>query len=77
MTLAEYEKKFTELAKYALAFMGDEVDKCRHFVASLHSEICTPVTTSIVCSDIAQMIEVAMRVEKSITGGKPEKEGSR
>lgn len=27
MTVAEYEKKFTELAKYALALIAEEVDK--------------------------------------------------
>ena len=31
MTIAEYEKKFNELAKYAIAFVIDETDKCNRF----------------------------------------------
>ena len=31
MTVVEYKKKFTKLAKYVLAFMTDEVDKYKHF----------------------------------------------
>ena len=29
VTIVEYEKKFTELAKYALSFVIDEIDKCK------------------------------------------------
>ena len=32
---AEYEKKFTELARYALALVTEEVDKCKRFEEGL------------------------------------------
>ena len=35
MTVAKYEKKFTELVKYALTFVTDEKDKCKRFEDSL------------------------------------------
>lgn len=39
MTIAEYEKKFTKLSKYALAFVIDETDKCKRFKDGLRTKI--------------------------------------
>ena len=68
MTVAEYEKKFTELAKYALALIAEEADKCKRFEDGLRSEIRTPVTASTEWTDFAKLVEAALRVEKSIAG---------
>lgn len=45
MTVADY-KKFIELAKYALAFIVDEEDKCKNFEGSLRTVIHTLLTAS-------------------------------
>lgn len=39
MIVVEYEKKFTELAKYVLAFVIDEADKCKCFKDRIKIEI--------------------------------------
>ena len=46
-TIVEYEKNFTKLAKYALAFVMDEADKCKHFEDGLRTEIRALVTTNM------------------------------
>ncbi|KAA0046177.1 uncharacterized protein E5676_scaffold1333G00270 [Cucumis melo var. makuwa] len=38
-TNQEYEKRFTELAKYALAFITNEMEKCEKFEEGLQTEI--------------------------------------
>lgn len=48
MTIAEYEKQFIELTKYALAFIVEEADKCKRFEESLRTETKAPVTTSMI-----------------------------
>jgi len=35
MFVAEYEKKFTELARYALALKAKKADKCKRFEEGL------------------------------------------
>ena len=37
MIVTEYEKKFTELAKYALAFVIIEIDKCKRYKDELRT----------------------------------------
>ncbi|TYK18952.1 Retrotransposon gag protein [Cucumis melo var. makuwa] len=39
MAIAEYEKKFRELGKYAISFIMDEEDKCKHFEEGLRTAI--------------------------------------
>src|ERR1051325_5591999 len=67
-TVAEYEKKFTELSKYAHVLVIDEADRCRRFEDRLREEICTPITASTTWTDYAKLVETAMRVEKSVAG---------
>lgn len=31
ITILKYEKKFTKLTKYTLAYVLDDADKCKHF----------------------------------------------
>lgn len=64
MTVVEYEKWFTELAKYALAFVVDEADKCKRFEEDLQTEIRAPITDNMDWSDFFRLVDVAMRVEK-------------
>jgi len=65
MFVAEYEKKFTELARYALALKAEKADKCKRFEEGLWSEIRTPVMANIEWADFAKLVEAALRVEKS------------
>ncbi|KAA0025975.1 uncharacterized protein E6C27_scaffold34G002910 [Cucumis melo var. makuwa] len=60
MTVIEYEKIFTELAKYTLDFVIDEVDKCKQFGEGLRIEIRAPITASINWSDFSKLVDVAM-----------------
>lgn len=53
MIIIEYEKKFTELARYAIAYVMDEKDKCKLFEGVLRATIQTPVTTSTNWSDFS------------------------
>lgn len=66
MSVAEYKKKFIELAKYDMALIADETNRCKRFEEDLWKEIWTLVTTSAEWSDFAKLVEVAMRVEKSL-----------
>lgn len=47
MTITEYEKKFTKLAKYAMTFVVDGENNCRCFEQGLRMTIRIPVTTSM------------------------------
>src|ERR1051325_3074114 len=67
-SVAEYEKKFTELSKYAQLLVSSEEDRCRRFEDGLREEIRTPVTASTTWTDYAKLVETAMRVEKSVAG---------
>ena len=44
--MAEYEKKYTELSKYAMTIVADEIDRCKRFEEGLREEIRTPVTAN-------------------------------
>lgn len=46
--------------------MFDETNKCKHFEHGLKAEIRIPVTTSTGWSDFVKIVEVAMRVERSL-----------
>lgn len=41
ITVAEYEKRFTKLAMYALFFVIDDTRKCNQFEEDLQTEIGT------------------------------------
>lgn len=70
MTVTEYEKWFTELAKYALAFVVNEADKCKRFEEGLRTEIRALITISMDWSDFSKLVEVVMSVEKCMVEDK-------
>lgn len=46
MTVVEYEKRYTELVKYAMTIIVDEIDRCKYFEEGLRKEIHTPMTAN-------------------------------
>src|ERR1051325_3609979 len=65
-TVAEYEKKYTELSRYAHSLDTNEIDRCKRFEDGLREEIRTPIIASTAWVDYATLVETAMRVEKSV-----------
>lgn len=47
MIVADYEKKFTKLAKYAMIAIADETDRCKRFEEGLQKEIRTLVQSGM------------------------------
>ena len=74
MTVAEYEKKYTELSKYATRVIVDEGERCKRFEEGLREEIRTPVAACADWNDFSKLVEVALRVEKSLNERKRERE---
>lgn len=66
MSVEEYESRFTKLAKNALAFVIDEIDKCKRFKQGLKGEIRTSVMASMNWLDFAKLVEGTMRVESNL-----------
>lgn len=66
MLVAEYERKFTNLSKYAIGIVIDEVNRCKRFVEGLRKEIRTPVTATTVWDVFSKLVEAAMRAEVSL-----------
>ncbi|XP_022887797.1 uncharacterized protein LOC111403499 [Olea europaea var. sylvestris] len=64
-TVAEYQKKFLQLSKYAAALVADEVDKFRRFEYVMREEIRSVVTASGY-ENLGKLVEAALRVEKSL-----------
>ncbi|KAA0035225.1 DNA/RNA polymerases superfamily protein [Cucumis melo var. makuwa] len=77
MTVTKYEKKYTELSKYATRVIEDEVERCKRFEEGLQEEIRTPVTTCADWNDFSKLVEAALRVEKSLNERKRERETSK
>ncbi|KAA0046124.1 DNA/RNA polymerases superfamily protein [Cucumis melo var. makuwa] len=77
LSVAEYEKKYTELSRYADVIVASESDRCRRFERGLRFEIRTPVTAIAKCTNFSQLVETALRVERSITEEKSAVELSR
>ncbi|TYJ96210.1 uncharacterized protein E5676_scaffold261G00500 [Cucumis melo var. makuwa] len=69
MTVAEYEKKFTELAKYTIIFIIDEENKWKCFEGGLQMTIQTSATVSANWSDFFKLIKAAMRIERCLAKG--------
>ena len=66
MSVSEYEKRFLELVRLVLYIQGDEVLKCKRFLAGLQHRI--RVHLSVVPRKIFRdLVKVALRVEKSTT----------
>ncbi|KAA0056157.1 uncharacterized protein E6C27_scaffold697G00470 [Cucumis melo var. makuwa] len=57
MTITEYERKFTKLAKYAMSYVVDEEEKCKHFDEGLRTTILVPMTASTNWSTFSKLVE--------------------
>ncbi|KAA0035808.1 DNA/RNA polymerases superfamily protein [Cucumis melo var. makuwa] len=77
LTVAEYERKYTELSRYADVIIASESDRCRRFERGLRFEIRTPVTAIAKWTNFSQLVETALHVEQSITKEKSAVELSR
>ncbi|KAA0037805.1 uncharacterized protein E6C27_scaffold918G00190 [Cucumis melo var. makuwa] len=77
LSVAEYERKYTELSRYADVIIASESDRCRRFERGLRFEIRTPVTAIAKWTNFSQLVETALRVEQSITEEKSVVELSR
>uniref|UniRef100_A0A9I9ELL1 CCHC-type domain-containing protein n=1 Tax=Cucumis melo TaxID=3656 RepID=A0A9I9ELL1_CUCME len=75
--VAEYERKYTKLSRYAEVIVTSESDRCCRFERGLHFEIRTPVTVIAKWTDFSQLVETALRVELSIVEEKSAMELSR
>ena len=45
--VVENEKRFTKLSKFVVAFVIDEIDKCKQFEEGLWTENRAPITTTM------------------------------
>ncbi|KAA0063211.1 hypothetical protein E6C27_scaffold205G00190 [Cucumis melo var. makuwa] len=77
LSVAEYERKYTELSQYADVIVASESDRCQRFERGLRFEIRTSVTTIAKWTNFSQLVETALRVEQSITEEKSAVELSR
>ncbi|TYK27372.1 uncharacterized protein E5676_scaffold325G00500 [Cucumis melo var. makuwa] len=77
LSVAEYERKYTELLQYAEMIVASESDRCRRFKRGLRFEICTPLTAIAKWTNFSQLVETALRVEQSIVKEKSAMELSR
>ncbi|KAA0025338.1 uncharacterized protein E5676_scaffold718G00190 [Cucumis melo var. makuwa] len=59
MTIVEYEKRFTELAKYALALVIDETDKYERFQNGLRTKIRASITA---CINSCKVVNIRIRI---------------
>ena len=72
LSVAEYEKEFSHLSKYALEAVLIEAFWCRQFEDGLHDSIkryLAPVT-SLQQVNFYQLVQVAMKVERLETSSK-------
>lgn len=72
-TVAEYGKKFMELARYAITFIMNEEDKCMHFEEGLRTSIRALVTACAGSLDFSKLVEAAIRIEKCLVEEDEEK----
>ncbi|TYK30559.1 Transposon Ty3-G Gag-Pol polyprotein [Cucumis melo var. makuwa] len=77
LSVAEYERKYTELSRYADVIVASESNRCRRFERGLRFEIRTPVTAIAKWMNFSQLVETALRLEQSITKEKSAVELSR
>ncbi|KAA0046379.1 DNA/RNA polymerases superfamily protein [Cucumis melo var. makuwa] len=67
LSVAEYERKYTKLSRYADVIVAFESDRCRRFERGLRFKIRTPITTIAKWTNFSQLVETTLRVEQSIT----------
>ena len=73
MTIVEYEKQFTKLVKYALAFVIDETGKYKRSEEGLRTQIRALVTPNIDWFEISKLVEANMKVQRCIVDDKKNK----
>ena len=72
LSVAEYEKEFSRLSKYAPELVLTEAFRCRQFEDGLHDSIkryLAPMT-SFQIVDFYQLVQAAMKVERLETSSK-------
>ena len=72
LSVAEYEKEFSHLSKYAPELVLTEAFRCRQFEDGLHDSIkryLAPMT-SLKVVDFYQLVQAAMKVERLETSSK-------
>ena len=72
LSVAEYEKEFSHLSKYAPELVLTEAFRCRQFEDGLHDSIkryFAPMT-SLLAVDFYQLVQAAMKVERLETSSK-------
>ena len=72
LSVAEYEKEFSRLSKYAPELVLTEPFRCRKFEDGLHDSIkryLKPMT-SIQIVDFYQLVQAAMKIERLETSSK-------
>ncbi|TYK29791.1 uncharacterized protein E5676_scaffold208G00070 [Cucumis melo var. makuwa] len=77
LSVAEYERKYIELSRYADIIVASKSDNCQRFERGLRFEIRTPVAAIAKWINFSQLMEIALRVEQSITEEKSAVEHSR
>ena len=67
LTMAEYEKEFSRLSKYASESVLTEKFKCTQFEEGLHESIKRYLTaiTSLQVVNFYQLLQAAIKIEKS------------
>ena len=72
LSVAEYEKEFSHLSKYAPELVLTEAFRCRQFEDGLHDSIkrYLALMTSLQIVDFYQLVQAAMNVERLETSSK-------
>ena len=72
LSMAEYEKEFSHLSKYAPELVLTEAFRCRQFEDGLHDSIkwYLALMTSLQTVDFYQLVQAAMKVERLETSSK-------
>ena len=72
LSVAEYEKEFSHLSKYASELVLTEAFQCRQFEDGLHDSIKRYLepTTSLQIVDFYQVVQATMKVERLETSSK-------
>ena len=67
LIVAEYEKEFSRLSKYALELVLTETFRCRQFKDGLKESIKRYLTTVTLLQAVNfyQLVQAAMKIEKS------------
>ena len=68
--MAEYERKYTKLSRYAGVIIVSESDRCKSFERGL-KEIRTSLTPIAKWSDCSHLVETTLRVEQILEEVRP------